>query len=220
MARGTWGGALDPNIFKVTIRFLLGVQQCQCGFHLRDVGVQDNSEQDVADEVLAQTAASFRNLLKPTDTLLAVDARILGQDTGATADAGNLAGLQPADAGTSEPSFLAAVLTLKSEVRKRYGQGRMFLPCAVEGFVSGDILTVDATNNYATFITALTDHFTGDPVTHDLLMVNAHGTLPARPPSGSYPGRPEIPPSWYDVLSLRMNTIVTHLRSRKVGVGS
>lgn len=220
MARGTWGGATDPNIFKVTIRYLARNQHCQTGFHLRDVAINDNTEQDVADECAAQLTGTFRQLLAPTDTLEGFDARILGQDTGATNTVVVGSGLAVTDAQKEGPNFIAGCLTLKSEIRKRYGQGRMFLPIASEEWIDNDVFNANGVNQIQQFINALTDHFTGDPVTHDLLMVNAHGILPPRPPTATTPGRPEIPASWYDVTSLRLNTVVTFLRSRKVGVGS
>jgi hypothetical protein len=220
MARGTWGGTLDPHIFKCTIRFLLGTQQCQTGFHVRDVGIQDNSEQDVANEIQTQLQGPMLTLLGPNDSVTGFDARILGQDTGASVQGGGGPGQQQINTAETVPTFMSACVALKSEIRKRYGQGRMFLPCVSEGFIDGDIINTNGINNFNVFIQAMTDHFTGDPVTHDLLLVNAHGVLPPRPPSGSYPGRAEIPAMWYDVLSLRLNTIVTSLRSRKVGIGA
>lgn len=220
MARGTWGGALDPHIFKVTVRYLIGVQQCQNSFHLRDVGVQDNSEEDVANEVRTQLENGFRSLLKTSDSMVGYDVRTLGADTGFALAPSGTPGLNATTDDNALPSFTAAVLSLKSEIRARYGQGRMFLP--LTGINQQDYNTITATfiAQANTLITAMTDHFTGDPVTHDLLLVNAHGIIPARPATATTPARAEIPPSWYDVTSLRLNQICTSLRSRKVGVGS
>lgn len=220
MARGTWGGAGDPNVFRVIIRFLLGSQHCQTGFHLRDVAINDNTEQEVADEVRAQLWGPFRNMLYDSDTLEDVEAQILGQDTGAVAAGAAQAGTIAFNADQMLPSFVSCNIVLKSEIRKRYGQGRMFVPMRKESQISGDNVSAEGLVFVNDLITAMTDHFTGDPVTHDLLLVNAHGILPARPPVGSSPGRPEIPASWYDVVSVRANSIATSLRSRKVGVGS
>jgi len=221
MARGTWGGALDPNIFKVTIRFRLGTQKCQTGFKLRDVGIDDNSEQDVADEVYAQLQAEFRGLLHQSDDALeSIDAQIMGRDTGYSLPATLTDGTLGFGNDVGEPTFMATVVALKSEIRKRYGQGRMFLPTVSEASVDSDVLSAAGQAIYNTFITKVTDHFTGDEVTHDLLLVNAHPLLPAHTNPNTGRTRPEIPASWYDVLSLRLNTVVTSLRSRKVGVGS
>lgn len=220
MARGTWGGALDPNIFRCTIRFRLGTQKCQTGFHLRDVGIQDNSEQDVAEEMQTQLLTIFRGILTTNDFIESWEAALLGGDTGYSLPEVNGAGTNAYAASTAEPSFLAACVALKSEIRKRYGQGRMFWPIANEPMVDGDVFSTTGVNVLTGVVNVFTDHFTGDPVTHDLLLVNAHGLLPQRGAPGAPGYRPEIPPSWYDVLSLRLNTVVTSLRSRKVGVGS
>lgn len=220
MARGTWGGALDPNVFRVKILFLLGTQKCQTGFHLRDVATNDNSAADVANEVHTQLQQTFRQLLTPRDSYDGVDVVRLGSDEGAGVTATQRTGLLNTSAANDHPTFVAGVLSLRSEIRKRYGQGRMFLPLTSDAYTDGDSINTDGLAGVQPFITALTDHFTGDPVTHDLLLVNAHGVLPAIPPVGTKPGRPEIPASWYDVNTLRLNSLVTSLRSRKVGVGS
>lgn len=220
MARGTWGGALDPNIFLVRILFLMGSSKCQTGFKLRDVAVQDNSAQDVADSVSTNCGDAFKFLLTPRDSLLGVDVIKLGTEEG---------GWQPAEAGvgtatvttlTQMPAFVSANVALKSEIRKRYGQGRMFLPITQEAHIDSDTINSDGINLFNGFIATLTDNYTGDPVTHDLILVNAHPALPVRGAPGQPGYRPAIPASWYDVASLRLNLLVTSLRSRKAGVGS
>lgn len=220
MARGSWGGALDPNIFRCTIRFRLGTQKCQTGFHLRDVATNDNSEQDVAEEMQTQLRDAFRGILHTTDSIESWDAAILGQDTGYSLPETTGAGTINSVASVVEPTFVSAVIALKSEIRKRYGQGRMFWPLRWEEMIDGDVLNANGVNAMNAVVTVFTDHFTGDPVTHDLLLVNAHDIIPAHGAVGTPGYHPEIPRQWYDVLSLRLNTVVTSLRSRKVGVGS
>lgn len=220
MARGTWGGTLDPNIFKVNVRFTLSGSKCQWGFKLRDVGIQDNTEQEVADQVRSVVETPFRNSIATQDTFDGVDAQILGQDTGAYANPVGTAGTNPITDSQKIPSFMAVNVALKSEIRKKYGQGRFFLPVRHEGAIDGDTLNATGQAVINDIINALTTNFQGDPVTHDLLLVNAHGVLPPRPATQTRPARPEIPASWYDVVSLRINTVVTALHSRKSGVGS
>lgn len=220
MARGTWGGATDPNIFRCTVRFRLGVSKCQTGFHLRDVAINDNTEQDVAEEMQTQLLAAFKGILSTADAVESWEAAILGQDTGYSLPEVAGAGSTAYDATTQAPDFVSAVVALKSEVRKRYGQGRMFWPIFAENMIDENVLSAVGINVLTNLVTAFTDHFTGDPVTHDLLLVNAHGLIPQHGAPGLPGYHPEIPPSWYDVLSLRLNTVVTSLRSRKAGVGS
>jgi hypothetical protein len=220
MARGTWGGALDPNIFRCTIRFRLGVSKCQTRFHVRDVGIQGQTEQDVAEEMQTQLLTPFRGLLSDADAIESWEAAKLGGDTGYSLPETGGTGTTGHNVTTEAPDFMAAVVSLKSEIRKRYGQGRMFWPIFAENMIDENVLSTIGVNVLTTLVTAFTDHFTGDPVTHDLLMVNAHGLIPQHGAPGLPGYHPEIPPSWYDVLSLRLNTVVTSLRSRKAGVGS
>lgn len=220
MARGTWGGTLDPNIFRCTIRFRLGTSKCQTGFHLRDVAVNDNTEQDVATQMQTVLRTPFRGLLSDADAIESWDAAILGQDTGYSLPETAGTGTTGHNATTEAPDFMAAVVALKSEIRKRYGQGRMFWPIFAENMIDENVLSAVGISVLTTVVTAFTDNFTGDPVTHDLLLVNAHGLIPQHGAPGLPGYHPEIPPSWYDVLSLRLNTVVTSLRSRKAGVGS
>jgi hypothetical protein len=223
MARGTWGGTLDPNIFRATIRFTRAGQHCQTSFKLRDAVTNDNTAQEVADAVNTALTASFRGILLTTDLIEGIDVLRLGSEEGGwhPLGAGVAEGqLDVSSAGQGTPAFVSANLALKSEVRKRYGQGRMFLPLVHDGWIDGNLMNATGISNYNAFLTAMTSNFTGDPVTHDLILVNAHPLLPAHLAPGQPGYRAEIPASWYDVVSLRLNTTVTMLRSRKLGVGN
>lgn len=222
MARGTWGGALDPNIFRVTFRFTNRSQHCQTSFKVRDAVTNDNSAQEVADSVATAVSSNFRNLLLTSDTLDGIDVIRLGSEEGGWhpfTPAEGQGGLDISSAGNGTPAFVAANLSLKSEIRKRYGQGRMFLPMVHDGWMDGNLLNNTGVTNINTFIAALTSNYTGDPVTHDLILVNAHPALPEHLSPGQPGHRAAIPASWYDVVSLRLNTTVTMLRSRKLGNG-
>src|SRR5215213_4594761 len=222
MARGTWGGALDPSIFRVTIRFMRGGSHCQTSFKLRDVAVNDNSPQEVADSVANAMLGTFKGQLLVTDTVEGIDVLKLGTEEGGWHPFGpaeGQGGLGLDVAGQGLPSFVAANLSLKSEIRKKYGQGRMFLPIANDNYVDGNVLNQSGVNNTNTVVNVLTQNYTGDPLTHDLILVNAHPALPQVMAPGQEGYRPAIPASWYDVVSLRLNNAVTMLRSRKLGVG-
>lgn len=220
MARGTWGGGSDPNIFKVNFRFFLGASHCQTGFKLRDAVTNDNSAQEVADEVATQLAASFRGMLGANDSLEGIDVLRLGSDEGGWHPVSPGTGTYSFAGNEETPNFLAGNISLKSEIRKRYGQGRMFLPIVSDSMVDGNVLTSGGIARFQGFLDLITDHFTGDPATHDLILVNAHPALEQRGTPGAPGYRAALPASWYDVVSLRINTVATYLRSRKVGVGS
>lgn len=220
MAQGTWGGGGDPNIWRVAIRFMCGGSQCQTGFKLRDVAVQDNDANEVIAPVDNWVQNFFRPLLLTADQIIAVDATRLGGEEGAELLYPNLfgtSGINPADASAS---FMAVNVALKTSLRKRYGQGRMFLPFRRDQDADQNFLNNSGIAAFQGAIDGLTTAFTGDPVTHDLLLVNAHGVLPPRAATASSPARPEIPAKWYDVETVKINRTVTALRSRKAGIGA
>lgn len=220
MARGTWGGGGDPSIFKINILFLLGTSKCQTGFKVRDKLIQDNTAQEVAEEARTQLQEPFRGLLANTDSILGFDVRKLGSDEGGWAPATNTVGINNIALADELPNFMCANIQLKSEIRRRYGQGRFFLPIIIEDQVTGNVLSVQGVAAMQTFVDVVVDHFDAADVANDLGLVNAHPLLVARGAPGTPGARPEIPASWYDVTSVRVNTIVTALRSRKAGVGS
>ena len=220
MARGSWGGAGDVSVFRVNLLFLKGTSRCSTSFKLRDMAVQDNDAQEVADIVRPLIQAEFRALLNELDSFLGVDVIKMGTDEGGWSPAAVQVGTEATTADSKTPDFMAANIALKSEIRKRYGQGRMFVPVSAERFVGGNILLEPGILTIQAFINKLQDNFIGSAVGHDLHLVNAHGIIPqvGSPDVGT--GHAELPRQWYDVVSLRLNTQVTMLRSRKAGVGS
>jgi hypothetical protein len=220
MARGTWGGTLDPHIFRVNVRFFMGASKCQWGFKLRDAVLNDNSAQNVADSVLGVVQEHFRGLLTPNDGLEGVDVLRLGSEEGGWAPQVSQAGTLAAVGTLGMPNFTSCNVNLKSEIRKRYGQGRFFLPMVSESDIDGNTINSAGLARIQFLIDDLQDNYSGWTGTHDLILVNAHPVLPARGVIGGPLYRPEIPAQWYDVVSIRVNSLVTSLRSRKAGVGS
>lgn len=222
MARGTWGGVTDPHVWRVNFRFTLASSHAQFGFFLRDRVLNDNTSQDVVDEVLAQLDLPFRSLLSPQDVLESIDAVMLGTEDGATLVRTPAQG-QGGSTVTSDgklPNFVAANVSLKSEIRKRYGQGRFYLPVVNEQHVTQNLLNNDGVTAINGFITPLVDHFGVGTLSNDLILCNAHPAKPQRLTPGVPGYRPALPASWYDVVSVRVNTEVTMLRSRKISVGT
>jgi hypothetical protein len=219
MASGTIGGLTDQRVFKVTHRFMVAGQRQQLGYHVRDVAVNDNDSEDVAGVADGWGMTNLRTLLLNTDSYLATDVIRLASDEGFTIDHVSTFGTKSVAGVAPLPSFLACQVALKTQRRKRYGQGRFFLPLRDENDVTGDSLVAAAVTSFQGVVDALTDLFTGDPVTHDLLLCNAHGVIPPKAATGSSPARPEIPPTWYDVDAVILKSAVTMLRSRKAGIG-
>lgn len=220
MARGTWGGDGDPSIFKVTYRFRLGNSICSTGYKLRDVAIQDNTAQEVAEQVRTVATESFRALLTQFDNFDGVDVVKMGSEEGGWAPLAVTGGAFPNADADAMPNFICANVAMKSEIRKRYGQGRMFVPVVGEFDVLKNVLRPEGIARIQTWLDTLIANFMGNPATHDLIMVTAHPLLPARGIAGQPIFRAAIPASWYDVQSLRVNPNITFLRSRKVGVGS
>jgi hypothetical protein len=221
MARGTWGGLTDPNLFKVAIRFQFANNfKGQTGFKLRDLAVQDNTCESVANAVVPWVNGSFRTLLNQLDTILAVDVIKMGTDEGFTHLFDNTHGTVTVAADVICPSYNAVNIALRTQLRKRYGQGRMFWPVRRDDDINMDTLNAQGLAAQQGALDALMTAFSGSVLTHDLVLVNAHKVIPPRAATASTPARPEIPPSWYDVESVKVNTAITSLRSRKVGIGS
>ena len=115
------------------------------------------------------------------------------------------------------PSYVTAPLSLKGELRRRYGRGGMLLPVRTDEWVDQDTLTAGGQAAYGGFITAMTTSFMGSGTYR---LINAHSVIPPKAATPTTPARPEVPASWTDVTSIRLNTTVSFLRSRKVGVGN
>lgn len=222
MARGTWGGTLDPSIFKVTFHFTLSSSKCQTSFYCRDRVINDNSPADVAATAYDTLQLGFRSLLSPQDYLERIDVIKLGSEDGATRILTPTEG-QGATTSTLEsklPNFVVCNLAFKSEIRKRYGQGRMYLPVTEEAWIQQNLINAAGVTAMQAFVTPLTDNFLGDDISNDLVLVNQHPAKIVRGTPGLPGYRPALPASWYDVVSIRINTTATFLRSRRIGVGS
>jgi hypothetical protein len=220
MATGPWGGLLDQRVFRVKIAFKLGQSNCQTGFHLRDVGVNTLDPADVVDLVRPWADVNFRALLKTTDSLVGVDAENLVSKEGASHSFTTTAGSMAVDATTAGPSFLMVPISLKGERRTRYGQGRMLWPVVNDLHTSENAMTAAGQTLFQGAIDELAELFIGPAITTSAHMINLHELLPAtRPHTGPEP-LPEVPATWYDVTSIRLNTTISSLRSRKVNVGS
>lgn len=220
MARGLIGAVDAPNIFKVTFRFNLFDSQCQTGFKVRDLALNDNTVQNVLDVFDPWFLTNFRPLLNQADRLVALDVVKMGTEEGLEKIYNGIAGSR-INGGTSiPPAFLAANISMKTQLRKRYGQGRMFWPLRDDNLFDGDKLNGAGVAAIQSVVDALLALTTGSVLTHDLRLVNTHGTLPPKAATPSRPARPEIPPSWYDVDTVRVNEPVTALRSRKIGIGA
>lgn len=218
MATGPWGGILDSRVFRVKISWTQAGQQCQTGYHIRDVGVNTLTPEDVAEEAaeLAQTNA-FRTLFATVDQIVSVDAVNLRTAEGHTIALPNVMGLQNAEA---LPSFTACSLALVGGIRKRYANGRMFWPVRGENTTTADILNATGVGIFDAAIAEFTSRYMGGALFGTQQLVHLHEAKPARPAVGKPEPLPAVPATWYDITAIKLNRAVTALTSRKVGVGS
>lgn len=219
MARGTWGPGGDNNLFGVRISWMQGTSTMQTGFKLRGATLTTEDADEIADAVEGWVNTSFRTILLLADRVQGIDVVNLVSREGASRSPANMTGAISMAASGRAPSYIAAVVSMKGELRTRYGQGRMFWPVRSEDFSDEEQLNAAGLAAFQGVIDDLTELFTGNTVT-GYNLVNAHGIIPAKAATPTSPQRPEVPASWADVTSLRLNRNTTFLRSRKAGVGS
>ena len=219
MATGGWGGTFDTRVFAVKIIMARGTDKIQTGFHLRDVGLVGQTAQDAADAVASFATSSFRTLLPQDVSIQGIDAVELVTLEGGSVSPQGVVGSIPATSG-EEPLYVTVPVSFKGEKRARYGQGRGLWPMLYGTWREHDTLTTAGAAAFQGVIDAMTSAFMGSSLTHDLKLINLHGVIPPRAATASRPARPEIPPTWYDVTSIRLNTSLSFLRSRKAGHGS
>ena len=219
MATGQWGTAFDRHPLQVKISWLQGTHTIQTGFYLRAAGANVANAQEAADSVWIWVNTHFRTLLTPQNRMVGVDVVDLVDRSGGVVSPANVYGTAVTSEEVRVPSFMAATVSLKSALRTRYGQGRMYFPVMGEAAISGDVLSVAAQTSYQAVITELATRFIGNTAS-GYNMINVHGQLEPRPATPTRPARLPIPPTWYDVASVRLNIALTALRSRKAGVGS
>jgi len=211
MATGEWGGILDQRVFRVNILWTQALQKCQTGFHLRDVGVNTLTPEDVVDLVKPFASEQFVKLIHASGSLVGIDVVNLVTKEGASFSYQGVNGLS---GGEAAPSFVTVPVSLKGGLRRRYANGRMLWPVGGEGNMQGDQLAPNGVAVAQALVDDLTSRFMGGALFSTARLVHLHGPLAARE------NRPAVPASWYDVSSIRVNTLLSSLRRRKVGVGS
>lgn len=219
MAQGPWGGLLNQRVFQAKISMSKGTSKFQTGFHLRDVGVNTLSPQDVADEVADFATTSFRTILSDTCRIDGIDVVNLVSKEGGSVSPNNVVGTVATNGGDG-PMYVTLPISYRGELRTRYGQGRGLWPMLIEAWITSDSLNATGIAAVQGVIDEMADRFIGPSITTSMHLINLHGLLPPRAATEDSPARPAIEPTWYDVTSIRMNTALSFLRSRKAGVGS
>jgi hypothetical protein len=224
MATGQWGESGSGVVYQANVFFQLGLSRCQLGFGFRNVIVTGDQSAALLAELHPWILTNFRPLLSPLDKLIGCEVVNVAAKTGVSHDYGNIGGTSDAQAASTQPSFMACTVSLKSGYRSRLGTGRFFLPVRHEGWVDGDQLSSTGNTILQGFVTAFGTTFITNGLLDGTRLANFHEALPERPRTGRNASAlgplPAVPATWYDVESVRLNTIPTSLRSRRAGVGS
>lgn len=210
---------MEVHPLRVSIRWRMGTTVAQTGFHLRAAGPAFPTLDAVVTEVSDFATVQFRKLLATTDELLGVDVFDMTSEEAAQSTWAATTGLYAAG-NSAMPSFVTAPVSLKSKLRKRYGQGRMLWPVRGEGMTDNEILAPTAVTLFQGVIDDMIARYVDDDLTGTLILINVHGALAADRPHKKPEPLPAVPATWYDVGSIRLNKAVSSLRTRKQGIGS
>lgn len=218
MAHGEIGtGVGEVRPFDVKLQWVIGASKQQWGFSLRKGTALAATPLDIANHVRDTLLAPFLFMLPSTATFTGIDVTDVLDKTGAGVSPENAVGGSAIAMG---PSFLAARVNTRSELRAKWGQGGFYLPLYFEANWDGDTINAQGRALANAVLDPLISTYVGTPLTRAFVMINWHKLLPANRPNKKNQPMPLVPASYYDVVSVRMNPLVTSLRSRKQGVGS
>ena len=163
---------------------------------------------------------SFRTLFSVEDRMLGVDVVDNTTGEGGAVSFANTMGTQNLTGASLLPSYVQCPVSFKGELRRRYGQGRGLWPVRFDGYVDKDILNAAGAAAFQGVIDTMTTRWLGLSGSSDYELINFHGLIPEKPATQTSPVRPAVQPSWYSVTTVRLNTVMSFVRSRKQGVGS
>lgn len=204
-------GVVDAlhRVFRVTVMMSCRLQQLQFSYHLRDVGIPTSTAEDAHGDAKAWLNTIYRPALSSdvSITRLAVERLIEGSYF-----AEDFAALPGTGTEQQLITSQALCISLKSNLRSRHANGRMFWPCM--GAPTNDRANVVALDRIGTAAAATAARWTGSALLTNRKLVVVGAGVPD--PTSGITG----PPRWTDVETVRVNPVITNLRSRKVGVGS
>lgn len=204
-------GVVDAlnRVFRVTYRWQIRQQQIQTSLAFRDVLVPNMTAELLATNQLAFYNTSMKTALGRDLSLTRVEVQRIGDpDYFQIEQVGNI-GLMAVDSLVTSQCLSIA---LKSSSRRRNRNGRMFWP--LSGGFAADVVSGTQLTNLNTMAAALTSTYTGLVIIGDFQLV-VLGKATSKD-TGITPGTP----IWTDVTAIRVNPVITNLRSRKVGIGA
>lgn len=204
-------GVVDAlhRVFKIIVMMECRLQQIQFSFHLRDTGVPTSTAQNAHDDALEWLNTIYRPCLSSQVAVKRLSAeRLITKEYHQT----EFAALTGLYGEAQKLTTNALCISLKSNLRSRHANGRMFWPLGSDPI--NDRANESGFNVIATAAAATAARWTGiAALTNRKLVVVGAG---APDPVTGAPGAPR----WTDVETVKVNPVVTNLRSRKVGVGS
>jgi hypothetical protein len=209
MAQGELAGT---RLYKVTIHGEIEQQKVQFGFHLRETGfVNTTSPGDVLPFLDTWTNSNLRTILATTARIVRAEVLNVQSKDFAQQEYTNRFGTVNEQA---LPSFVACLVSLRSPLRARYRNGRMYWFGLTEGATSGSVIQPTA---LAT-IQPVLDAFNAEYLDHALTKSFNVCVLATPRPANAY--RPAITASWIDCTSTRLSANVTSMGTRRIGRGS
>lgn len=197
------------RVFRITVFLAVRLQKLQFSYHLRDLGLPTSTVEDAHADALEWLNTIYRSALSTDVAMTRLSCERLVEGSYFSQDFTNTFGLLQQSQTLTGQSFC---VSLKSNLRARHANGRMFWPAAGSAEVDRGNSAVVNLNNIAAAATAT--RWTGFALIAPRRMV----VVGAPAPQGA--GVPLGPPRWTDVENISVNPVLTHLRSRKVGIGS
>lgn len=205
-------GLIDAlnRVYKFNIHMTIRNMEMVTGFHCRDVLVPNTSPEEAHAEIKPWVLGAFRAALTRQAQITKLACTRLND--GAFFDESFTATPGQYNVDTTS-TMLALTAAFKSNNRSRKANGRMFLPYA--GPPDADRAQQGTLDAWNTAMAALMTLVGGVIIVGQMKLVVV-GQNPAQVKDG-----PTIEPrQWNDVVAIRVNPIVTSVRSRRAGVGS
>lgn len=199
---------LLTQVYKVTFRFLIRNQQIQTGFNLVDVGIPGESAASCLSNVVAFYGSKMRQALSNEVLLQRISAERWLEGSYAAEEFVN----QPGTLNLPmQSTFNALAISIRSSSRSRIANGRFFWPCA--GSWANDTVGGSQLATATQMVADIADQYLGNPLFDNFHIGTVHR------PAKDDAGQPIGVHRWTEASALRLNPLVTALRSRKVGVG-
>lgn len=197
------------RVFKVTVHMKIRQALIQTGFHVRDFAVPNATSEMIHGEIRPWVVGEFRASQSADVNFQRLTVERLVEGSYFSED---FVGINGADGRPVASSMLAVSVALKSSFRSRSANGRMFWPYM--GNIEGDVSNTPIFNLLNAAAQNLITRYGG------LILLGQAKLVVVGKPLNGLPEAPDNPPRWTDVDALRVNPVVTALRSRKAGVGS